>query len=377
MNDLFILNSKHQTMRVINPTLLYIVKRCFSLYVVGLMVLIIGEIWMRLPATPSGIQYTFDEELGYRYVPNQVASSRMMGIFALERPPMVIDEDGFRNSVVDWNRPVILALGSSEVVGPGLKEEEIWTTRLTQQLSNGSEKDPLVYNAATGGYGPYHSSVVLRRYIKKYKKPVLVIARVSLGDRLFLPFTSDQLREEKLKKERRDLIKTYTLFIPFLYNKVQLQLDSIRSILSVYRPRNVSTREYETAESAERMWEQNKKYWYEIASICKEMNIPVLFVVYDPYGTVAGQLLFKIFTTHFSNEQCELVLLLGRAQFGLFQEDLSERRNVFRLKYTFKIDPHGNSLQHKIIADTLFQYLKKTNLPLNGNLSCSSSNRFH
>lgn len=361
-------------MRVIKPFLIYIIKRCFSLCVVCLMVLIIGEIWMRLPGTPHGIQYAYDEELGHRYVPNQVASSRIMGAFALETPPIVIDGEGYRNRVVDWNRPIIVALGSSEVVGPGVAEEDIWTARLTRLLRKGSGNDPLVYNAGTGGYGPFHASVVLQRFIEKHKKPVLVIVRVSIGDSNFLRLTPNQLKEEQSNKERRDFIKKYTLFIPFLYNKAQLQLDSIRSVLSMYRPGQVFERpEDETAEAAERMWEQNKEYWFKIAALCKEMNVPVLFLVYNPYGTVSGQVLFNSLMTHFSNERCELVWMLDNSHLGLFQEDLNERRNSFGAKYTLKYDPHANRLQHKVIADELFKYLKTNNILLNESASCSSS----
>lgn len=357
---------------MIKPIFFYTSRKFFDLYIIGLLVLVVGEIWMRYSDSTHGMQYAFDEELGHRYVPNQVSSSRVMGMFALEAPPIVINEEGYRNSVVDWNRPVILALGSSEVLGPGLAEEDIWTSRLTRLLRNGSEDDPLVYNAGIAGYGPFHASVVLRRFIERNKRPVLIIVRVSMGDRIFFPLTQDQLREEKANKEKRDFIKKYTLFIPLLYNKVQIQLDSIRSSLSLYRSKRVSEQSGdETDEAAGRMWEQNKEYWHKIASLSKKINIPVLFLVHNPYGAPDGEALFEIFKSNFSSQRCEFVSMLDRTHFGLFQEDLNERRRAFGEKYTLKYDPHANSLQHKVIADELFKYLNTANIPLNGKLSCS------
>src|SRR5689334_23113102 len=185
----------------IRDVAVFVVTKGVTLCIVGMLVLMIGEIWARLPTTPKGIRYTYDEELGYRYMPNQIASSRVLGLFAVDTPPMVIDENGFRNSAVDWNRPIILALGSSEVVGPGVAEEDIWTGRLARLLRNESEDIFTVYNAGTAGYGPYHSSVVFRRFLEHHQKPVLVIVRASLSDSEFLPLTPDQLKEERNKKD--------------------------------------------------------------------------------------------------------------------------------------------------------------------------------
>jgi len=335
------------------------------------MVLVLGEVWIRLPATADDIQYAFDEEIGHRYAPNQVAYPRALGAFALEVPPIVIDGEGYRNGPVDWNRPIILALGSSEVVGPSVSDEEIWTARLTRRLRRGSGDDPIVYNAGIGGYGPFHSSVVLQRFIEKHEKPVLVIVRVAIGDRSFLPFTPEQLREEKSKKKKRDAIKKYTLFLPFLYNKATLQLDSVKSVLSVYLPGGrLKQPGNRMANASERMWKQNKEYWFKIAALCKKMGIPVLFFVHNPLGAPEDRALFNTFAAHFQNKRCDFVWMLDDAPFGL-QGDLNERRSTFAAKYTLGYDPHANSFQHQVIADEMFKYLKTAHIPLNGNLTCA------
>lgn len=328
----------------------YVCRKSVVLGIVAVLVVMIGEIWARLPATPRGIGYAFDEELGYRYLSNQIASSRVLGLFAVDTPSMAIDENGFRNGAVDWKRPIILALGSSEVVGPGVAEGDIWTAQLARLLRNGSQDHFAVYNAGTAGYGPYHSAVVFRRLLKSHQKPAVVIMRVSLADREFLPLTQDQLREERSKKDTRDLVKQYTLFVPFLFAKARLQVESVSSIF-----RNQSNDN--TAAAAETMWLRNIEYWSAVATLAGEMDISVVFLVSDPYGTVGGQVLFDLFKDRFSDERCQFVWMLDNRSFGLLQENVRERQKRFAEIYTLKHDPHANALQHTIIAEKVFEYV--------------------
>jgi hypothetical protein len=355
----------------IREVVLYVVNKSVTVCIVGVLVVMIGEIWARLPATPKGIRYVFDEELGYRYMPNQTASSRVLGFLGVDTPSMVIDENGFRNSAVDWNGPIILALGSSEVLGLGVAEGDIWTVQLERLISHGSEDHFAVYNAGTEGYGPYHSAVVFRRLLKNHKKPALVIVRASLADSEFLPLTPDELREEGNKKEKRDLVKHYTLFVPFLFAKAKLQVESVRNNFALLMARDQSNPN--TSEAAETMWEKNNEYWNEIAALGAEMNIPVVFLVADPYGTAGGQVLFDLFKARFSGERCQFVYMQGNRHYGLFQGDVNERQKRYAETYTLKYDPHANTLQHKIIAEGLFDYLKTIPVDFTHSLRCSRS----
>jgi hypothetical protein len=63
----------------------------------GVLMLLIGEAWTRLPGSPQAIQYLYDEELSYRYAPNQTPTSRLLSLYGIDSPPMHIDERGFRN----------------------------------------------------------------------------------------------------------------------------------------------------------------------------------------------------------------------------------------------------------------------------------------
>ena len=338
----------------------YVKRKAILICFIGVLFLLIGEIAFRLPSAPDLLRYAPDKELGFRYAPQQTFTG-FMGNYSVQTPPITIDENGFRNAPVYWKRPIVLALGSSEVEGPGLTYEEIWTSRLTRLLSKDSNTGPLVVNAAVGGYGPYHQSVVLRRFLKEQKRPGLVIVRVSIGDRLFFPPTPHELSVTKLKRIKT-FVYGYSDFMPFLYKKTAAQLYAIRNSMSINRKDKVLSREYEKVEAAEKMWKKHKAYWIKITSLCEENNVSVLFYVSDAYGTPGGKKLFELFNKHFNNSQVVSVFIIDESYFNVSDRDLDRRREKFKKQFTLGYDPHANSLQHKIIADTLFDYLRKSML---------------
>ena len=336
----------------------YVKRKAILICFIGVLFLLIGEIAFRLPSAPHLLRYAPDKELGFRYAPCQTYSG-FMGNYSVQTPPITIDENGFRNGPIDWDRPIILALGSSEVNGPGLVYEEIWTSRLTKLLSKDSNTGPLVVNAGVGGYGPYHQSVVLRRFFEGQKRPILVIIWVSIGDRLFFPPTPHELRTTKSSRTKT-FVYNYSDFMPFLYKKITAQLYAIKNSMSINRKDKVLSPEYEKVDAAEKMWKRHKAYWEKNASLCGENNATVLFYVSDPYGTPGGKRLFEIFKTHFKNRQFVSVFIMDERYFGISDRDLDRRREKFKKQFTLGYDPHANCLQHKIIADTLFHYLRKS-----------------
>jgi hypothetical protein len=361
--------SQRQARRVVR----YLLRQAMTLAAVGLTVLVIGEVWLSMPAAPKSIAYVFDEELGHRYAPNQMPSPRPLGLFAIEAPPMVIDAEGFRNGEVDWTRPVVLALGSSEVVGPGVAETDIWTARLSGLLSRDSGMPVTVYNAGTAAYGPYHSSVVLRRIVEELgRKPALVIVRVSLADREFVPWTREQLSQERVNKERRDFIKRYSVFVPFLLAKAQLQVNSIRAaVTSLFSRSTTAAPANNQADMAESMWAGNRDYWQQMAALGRDHRIPILFVVSDPYGTEGGARLFRALSEALAQEACASVWLMDHEAFGLTDSHVSERQQAFARRLTLGYDPHANALQHRIIAQELFTHLKSRSMDLSQPPRCA------
>ncbi len=351
----------------------YLLRQAMTLAAVGLIVLLVGEAWLRMPAAPKSIAYVFDEELGHRYAPNQMPSPRPLGLFAIEAPPMVIDAEGFRNGEADWSKPVVLALGSSEVVGPGVAETDIWTARLSGLLSRDSGRPVTVYNAGTAAYGPYHSAVVLRRFIEELgRKPALVIVRVSLADREFVPWTREQLSQERVNKERRDFIKRYSVFVPFLLAKAQLQVNSIRAaVTSLFQRKTTVPTADNAAAMAESMWSANRDHWRRMAMLGGRHHIPILFMVSDPYGAEGGKVLYRALNEDLAQEACASVWLMDHEAFGLTDSHVSERQQAFARKLTLGYDPHANALQHRIIAQELFAHVKSRSMDLSRPPRCA------
>lgn len=323
----------------------------------GVLMLLIGEAWTRLPGSPQAIQYLYDEELSYRYAPNQTPTSRLLSLYGIDSPPMHIDERGFRNSAADWSNLTLLALGSSEVLGPGVAEEHLWTSRLSELLSQSGGRKVQVYNAGTGGYGPYHSAVVFRRFLEQDLTPALAIVRVSLADSDFIQPTPEQLKTEKHRKDQRDLLKRYSRFLSFVFAKLKLQGESFKALPS-YLVSRQSVRDPYSAQAGDAMWTANGEHWSRIASLAKERKIPVLFMIADPYGTEGGLTLFSAFQANLGNHPCVLVRRYTNELFGLNQPEVSERRKLYKERYMLPHDEHGNVLQHEVIASELYRYLR-------------------
>jgi hypothetical protein len=252
-------------------------------------------------------------------------------------------------------------------------EGDIWTARLAHYLSEATGTNITVYNAGTAAYGPYHQMVVLRRFVQQHGMPGLIIVRVSLADREFLPMSEEDLRREKTMKERRDRIKRYSLFVPFLLAKAQLQMNSIKAIPSMWHlgPADGTRSEMGTTAAVEQMWKQQSKYWNEMASFAHHLRIPLVFLVSDPSGTDGGQELFRALGRDLAGDPCRFVWLLGAKPFGLFHDDVHERLRAFTETYTLRYDPHANALQHRIIAAELFGYLQSLPIDLRRKGDCS------
>ena len=357
---------------VLWETVSYIIRSFAILSLTVVLMFLIGEVWARLPWTPQSLQYEYDTELGYRYVPNQIASSRRLGLYGMDSPSIHIDGRGFRNANFDWTGSIVLALGSSEVVGPGNSEEDIWTSRLGVFLSQAKGRKVTVYNAGTGGYGPYHSAVVLQRFLEQHLNPSLVIVRVSLADSDFIQPTREQLLKEKESKAQRDLVKRYTVFASFLFAKLRLQVESLNRLQS-FALQGMTAKDPYSVQAAEAMWAANKDHWSRIASLAMDQNIPVLFMMADPYGTVGGKWLSDALQEHFAYASCVIVRRYTNELFSLYQQDVRERRRIFKERYTLRHDEHANASQHQIIATELVRYLPTIQFSSTSDYSCPSA----
>ena len=103
------------------------------LLVTALFSLAIGEGYMQVTFLPS-LFHQFDAEIGYTYIPNQ-KSITWQGNYSIPSPPIGINSDENRGSETDWSKKIILALGSSEVMGPGIEDHQTWAVNLEKKTS--------------------------------------------------------------------------------------------------------------------------------------------------------------------------------------------------------------------------------------------------
>lgn len=308
--------------------------------------LLIGEAVFRLPWVAGILAYEYDGKLGWRLAPGQ-RGCLFMGNLSFLSPTIGINEDGYRNGKLDWNSPKVLCLGSSEAMGMGVEDNEVWTHRMEERLR------PLlpgveVVNAAGPAYGPFHSGVVLERFLAR-KVPHLVVVRVSLGDRNFQPPSFEELERLRRKSERTQRILAVARYLPFLYNKIQAQMMAIRDVFPKKGNAPATGTRADRADAGISMWNAQREHWRAIADTCTSRSIPALFFVDDPLDTEAGEVLTARIRDNITGPGIA-VEHLGSKWFELRATDLLERRREYGARYTLARDPHSNPAKHERVA---------------------------
>src|SRR6266853_168946 len=340
----------------------------WHLLLVGLVFLLVGELWFRLPWTTKLVVWEFDEELVSRLSASQ---SRGIGLgnFSAVSPPMGINRDGFRNSEIDWTLPTILAVGSSELLGPGVEDNEVWTSIVSERLSIAKGEWITVVNAGSGGHGPYHHAVQVRRFLEKYPLPLLVLVRVSVSDRFFVRPNAAELDAARKYNALSRRIKRYSEFLPFLVNKIQAQVIAIQDAFAPIRKVTQATGAHEAPAVADAMWHANASFWKDIASRATQSGVPVLFLVDGADGAASAERLSELLSHEFQDRSDVSVVLFGAREIGLSTHDDITRRKQYREQFTLGYDPHANAILHRLIAEFL------TTLLANRLSSASSSPR--
>lgn len=321
---------------------------------------VFGELWFRMPWSYPLIDWKYDKELSTTYKPNQTGVI-LQGTGSIPSQPITINSNGFRNDEINWESPAILCLGSSEVLGTGVRNNECWPAVLQKQLRTHLTTNISVVNAGAGGYGPYHASIVLKRFLQK-KKPILVIVRISTSDKDFFPPSSSSLSQKKVSIERNRIIKQATFFLPYLISKINAQKIRILSILKFPAKKNNSfLNTYEIACAGDTMWYRFKKYFESMSNDCEKNGpIPLVYLVYDPIETPATLRLTELVKDNLSHHTNTNVLFIGKQQFCLGSLSLGERKRITIQKYRIHFDPHANALQHSIVANELFEHILST-----------------
>ena len=323
------------------------------LLVTALFSLAIGESYMQVTFLPS-LFHQFDAEIGYTYIPNQ-KSITWQGNYSIPSPPIGINSDGHRGSETDWSKKVILALGSSEVMGPGIEDHQTWAVNLEKKLRAESDDEGIeVVNTGIAGHGPFHHMVIFQRILADQKTAIdTAIIRVSVGDRYFRR-PKRALPKSSLHKFLRD----HTVFIRHLITRLNAQIRIFkRSFIPFPLRKKNDTAHTRTLQMAEKMWSENKSYWNESIGNARQQQTKILFLVINPTDS-AGE---TYMATQLS-ELCEIlnygsVLELGSERFGLETLSEKERQRVFERDFTLGYDPHANPKQHQIIAESLKEFL--------------------
>jgi hypothetical protein len=347
-------------------TFLHIV---LSIIVTTIVTLVVGEIWFRLPCNSPLLDYEYNDTLLYKLKPNQ-RGCILQGGGGIVSPPITINKDGFRNDSINWKYPAILCLGSSEVLGTGVKDNECWTYILQQHLLSCSSDKISVVNAGSMSYGPYHALMILKSFLNR-KHPDLVILRVATGDKDFQKPSQYTLSQKKNENKSHSKIKKMSKFIPFLLLKAEAQQKRIRNVFTANkRPTKQLLNSYEIDSAAYDMWNKNGDYLREIGNICDKNSIQLIFVIYDPIETPATTRLETILEKNMSDYKNCSVIMLGSKVFGLDQLPIEKRKEITIKTLRIPFDPHSNALQHRIVGKELakfilnkYDFFNKKNLP--------------
>jgi hypothetical protein len=334
------------------------------LLLLSLLALIVGgELYMRLPFIPQRLEYLPDQELGAALKPSQQGYMWLANMSATS-PPITLNADGHRRGATDWSRPVVLALGDSEGLGVGVADGEEYTAVAEKGLRRlpGYERVQVV-NAALPGSGPYHHLVVLRRLLAT--RPVCaVVARMTIQDRNFNGPSSAREQEAAYTMMcHHSRVRQYTRFLPYLQAKFDAQLPSLRTAVTPWMLRPVQEEQPELpAEVGRAMWEKNEAYWAEMVCLTQAHQVPLLFLIHDPVGNQATQVLVEGCRSLIQNHPHCHLLRLGPEQFQLSSGTPEELRKEFNASFTLwqsHRDYHANPRQHRHVGEALVEHAKQ------------------
>src|SRR5437870_4794788 len=94
----------------------YCLRKTWVILLTGVLLLVLGEAYLRLPFITQRLEYMPDAELGWTLAPNQ-RGYEWLGNQSVQSPPMTLNSDGHRGRPTDWSQPVLLSVGDSQGVG--------------------------------------------------------------------------------------------------------------------------------------------------------------------------------------------------------------------------------------------------------------------
>ncbi len=328
--------------------------------IAGVTFLVFLETYFRLPIAPQIVEYDFDEQLSARHRPGQGEVITFLGNYSVESPTITIDRDGFRGLAPLDAQTRAVVIGSSEVFGPGVGDDETVSAQLTS-LNSGYR----FHNLGVGGYGVDHHRIVLERAVAKH--PIeLAVVRVSMTDRYFVTLPPDQLALERTAKETREYYKSLVASASFTANRLTAQLASIRS--QIPSPTDWFGKSAKNGkEGITPVLTRYSSAIQEMIRIADAADVKLLFYIpngqADPRNTALCTALLTVLSSHAPHTLVEFT----PEDYGI-QGSETERSRQFAQRYTLGFDAHGNDARYRLLAELIDSQLTSPQ----GN-SCSSS----
>ncbi len=320
------------------------------LFLVGLVALVCIELYFRSPLAPIIMKYDFHPQRFYSLAPNQPKVHEMLANFSVLSPPYRINADGFRGPEILKEEPTIALVGSSEVLGEGVQEEDTISAHLQREL----EHSPVVTNLGVVGYGPEHHVLVVDWAMEQLALEALVV-RVTVKQRYSYLREAAEFPAEKAKKERNLKIRQVSRSAPFLFVKAIHQfnspLHSFQRYLKTFKPVDPLADQKIAAQA----WEANGKTWQAILDTASNNAVPILFYVENGAGSRSENLLCK-YLEQITRPPMSTVVEMGPSFFGLDDIPKTHLTAEFKRNYTLGFDPHGNSAQYKMLAKRIDQW---------------------
>lgn len=274
----------------------------------------------------------------------------MLANFSVLSPPYRINADGFRGPEILKLNPTIGLVGSSEVLGEGVREEETISAHLQKDLDDSL----LVTNLGVVGYGPEHHILVVEWAMEELALEALVV-RVTVKQRYSYLREAADFPAEKAKKARNLKIRQVARSAPFLFVKAIHQfnspLHSFQRYLKTFEPVDELADEKTAADA----WQANGKTWQAIIDIATNNDVPILFYIENGAGSRSENLLCR-YLEQITQPPMSTVVEMGPSFFGLGDIPVEQITAEFKRNYTLGFDPHGNSAQYKMLAKRINQW---------------------
>ena len=358
---------------MISTVFLWLVRRIPVLALAGVVTLTAGEVLMRTGIVLPVIDYDKSDPMMPWAKPDQ-RCVMYVAQATYRCPPIEINSEGMRGPTVDWSKKVIAVLGSSQVMGTGVAEDEVGVQVLDRMLQ---QKFPeyTVANCGLGGFGPYHQARYLEKLAAEHKLHAAVV-RLANEDCIFLPSATKQ--RHPVVNWLRDNSRLFST----LSRKASAQLGLLRKAFRAELQKVVKLRlSRQPTATAEQSYTKElaqyrllgplpggpqKDHLMTLINTAGRFNLPLMFVVPDPLGTECEKFHVEVLAALARQRQNGnvpvFVEVITPEDYGLAQYTMKTRLQEFNKQFTLRCDPHSNAAAHQLFAEKTFELLQRSGL---------------